>query len=93
MLSTSGWSKLFRGLDLLGVLVESSTDPATDAENPCPVVPVIRTQQECVLGYAYEVHPLWILTQELGVSRGRGCPEAIQAREMQHGSHINFQGL
>lgn len=51
-----------RGLAILQAMVESSTDPTIEAENPFLVVPLVRGQQVCVLGYAYEMHPLWILT-------------------------------
>lgn len=83
---------MFRGLAILGVIGENSTDPAFEVGNPFPAVPVVRAQQGCILGCTRDMYSLWILTQELVISRGRNCIEAILVRKRQHEKLYQFPG-
>lgn len=82
----ANWVKyiVFSGLAILGFTVGSSSDPTNATGNPFPVVPVVWMPQGYIPGYAYEIHPLWILTQKLMISRDGDCPEVILVRERQH---------
>lgn len=87
MLSTSACCKLGQIhcvqwiSHLRGFMVGSSSNLTNATGHLFPVLPVVGMPQGYIPGYACEMHPLWILTQKLIISRDGDCPEVILVRE------------